>query len=177
MKQLIQIVFLFITIQSVNAQLPGVNAQSSFGSGLIDAPLIPLATWIEPRLEREVKDFREIYEHRAEYYATTAIDNGKIRNEVTDLRDRISLLITDNESLAFFYPFKKRDNRTKLTMLLSHVNRLYTHLGSLLPDSIYGERINLNQNAEMTLEEMHRKVDEIESDIAKSRILSQLLGL
>ncbi len=178
MKRLFQIILvMLLVVQSATAQVPGVNPGSSAGSVAIDAPLIPLALIVEPRLFREVQDFRQLYEHRAEYYATTLVDNGKIRNEINDLRNRINLLIVDNESLAFFYPFKKRDNRVKLNALLTGTNRLYTQLGSLLPDSIYGERINLNQQTEITLEEMHRKVDEIESDISKSRILSVLLGL
>lgn len=177
MKRILIIAIILLTVNAVNAQIPGVNATSSAGSVAIEVPLLPLALLVEPRLAAEVKDFRQIYEHRSEYYATTLIDNGKIGNEVDNLRDRVNLLIADNEALSFFYPFKKRDNRTKLNMILTHVNRLDTHLGSLFPDSIYGERINLNQNAEMTLEQMHRKLDEIESDIAKSRILSQLFGL
>lgn len=177
MKKLICISVFLIGCFSSVAQVPGVNFTSASGSVAIEVPLLPLALVVEPRLEKEVKDFREIYEHRSEYYARTVLDGGVIINQVDDLRARVNLLLADNAALAFFYPFKKRDNRIKLEAMITSINRLDNELRGLLPDSIYGERINLNQNVEIILEQMHRRADEIESDIAKSRILSQLLGL
>ncbi|WP_340200106.1 hypothetical protein [Ascidiimonas sp. W6] len=160
----------------VMAQVPGWNAGSNGGSVLILAPLAAIDLKLEPDLRREVEDFADLYKHRMDYYAGTALDRGVVA-DLDEIIVRTNTLILDNESLAFFYPFKKKDNREKLNLILTHIMRLDAELRTSVPDMIYGERINLNQNAEMTLEEIHRKLDDIESNIAKSRILSVMLGL
>lgn len=131
----------------------------------------------EPNLRAAIRDFNEEYLRRRSYYAPTVIDGGAVINLVDTAIARVNQLLIDNRNLRFFYPFKQRDNERKLDQILIQLTSHFNELSGLRMDTIYGERMMLNQEVEIAMEAVNRKLDGIESDIENSTVLSRLLGL
>ncbi|MEM9001367.1 MAG: hypothetical protein AAGB24_13975 [Bacteroidota bacterium] len=170
---------LWIISVPVVAQVPGTNYNSASKSTAMGADMVVLTQVIEPEIRRSINGFNKYYDNRLLYYAETLIDAGSVLNEIDNVRQRIFLLNVENSSLSFFYPFKKQDNKRKIDAILYAVNGLRSRLLGLpwSVNTIYGERMNLNQDTEIALESLERQLDAIESDIDKSKLIRQLFPL
>ncbi len=174
MKKLLVIV-LTISSSLAMGQLPAWNITSSGASAAMEAPLVAWNWPAEPLMMDAVKKFSREYAKRNIYYAPTVADGGRVaRGEVTALRRRSQDLLRKNTALGPIYPYRKRDNARRLNTidsLLLNVEQQFANL-TITRTGIYGERMNLNQNNAMTMEQWSRKLDEIESDINNCRILN-----
>ncbi|MEL6919060.1 MAG: hypothetical protein AAFO99_15190 [Bacteroidota bacterium] len=194
-----QLIYIALGLSSgLFAQIPANNKNAMTSSVAMSATLDPFVRVIEPDLRASVDKYKDFYVKRLYAYVPTAIDAGAILSEIEKLELRANKVKVDNNNLAFFYPFKKKDNLKKINAILGLLDKLYKKLSHLkgfgsFPDlsdiqnanditdlnnllsavrpTIYGERINLNQNTEISLEVLSRKLDEIEADIHRSTLL------
>jgi hypothetical protein len=173
---------------SVLGQYSGINKESREDSGGIAGVLKYIGADLgldmnifnnpEGNLKKSITNFGKEYTKRKDYYITTDADNltwHTIKQAIEEVIDRATIILSENETLTFFYPFKKKDNRKKINYILTLLDTMMNKID--LSQGVWGERINLQQNTLISLESLERRLDIIESDIEKSTILSKVLGL
>ncbi len=146
----------------------------------MEAGLIPWYEW-EKEYAAKIEEFSEEYRKRGFYYAPTLLDGG---NPVFDALDELILRIDDlqvkNNGLGLYAHYLKRDNTKRLNDIERMALNMDQELDSLDDliegQSIYGERLNLNQNTRVSVEILHRRLDQIESEIDKSTLLNLLFS-
>ncbi len=172
------------------------------GTAVVVTAELALLRWpTENNLKNKFKDFGPEYEKRLRYYGPTVIDNGRyvIRDldrviaRLEDLRTRNSAfhlykgmkqkrLEEDLDNMLDVIRFQRTNifdngfsvtNPTSLLETLSLIAGGVTGKSSF--NSIFGERLNLNQNVAMAMEKLDRKLDGIESTIEKRKLLCSFL--
>lgn len=183
MKKHIILLLLIFTVKSqeIIAQLPAVDPLSGAGSIALTVEYA-LLEGKEREVTAAVSDFTTNYSkriwHKFDPKLTVGDDfRSKIVNELEDAFGRILLLNKRNEDMVgMFSEARKENNREKLNVVKANlINTREKFKKKLKSFGVYGEKMNLYQNFMMSLHEVHRSMDEIESKIDKGYKLGSIL--
>ena len=153
------------------------------------ASTILVASWDEfqeQKVTEGLEDLEQYYGkrrffimHNAEVALKLLGEHGVVESKIHDMSIRIEAINIKNNTTTFYFPYKQ-DNNTHEIDHIRHANDKIRN--SLLPISEYtpmvgGEKINLQQNLEISLETLHRRLDSIESNIDNSAVLKNFIDI
>ncbi|MCK8521183.1 hypothetical protein M0D21_06375 [Aquimarina sp. D1M17] len=131
----------------------------------------------EKNLTSEINRYRNKYYERLAYLTGPAAAgalyvNDKLDEEISNARKRYNTLTNRNSTMAFFNYTKKKRNTKNLATAKQMIDNLQGELNnnsSLI--ILYGDRLNLYQNAMESIFNIHRLLDMIEDSVEQSALI------
>ena len=135
----------------------------------------------EKDVVKALKDYEKQYGQRAFYRMHNLELSGNmtiVADKINGLRTRLNTIESENnEPNIFYFPYKRNNNQEAINVIKHAIDNLDDALLPIdkLTPMLGGEKINLRQNLEMSMETLSRRLDSIESNIDNSKVLSSYL--
>ncbi len=134
----------------------------------------------EKQVDRNLDEFSKLYGERSAHYAASFAYYEKVDDEINNLNTRLNSVDAKNEQTLHIFPFKKNRSKLSISEIRTAVNKLDETLNNLNPFTApsvrFGELVNLKSNIDLSIEELDRKLNAIESEVDNSGLLNKLIN-
>lgn len=176
-KLMRKIVFMICMLHGITmfsqAHFPAVTDYGSLiGSGGNTALYIAIRN-NDRKLVKEIDNFNKKYRQRTVYLiGSSAFITAKLNNELVKTKERYEYLVKRNKSMVFFSYSKKKNNTKTLKTIDQMLDNMEKELRSKISINVlYGEKLNLYQNAMESFSNIHRLMDVVEDRVEQSMLL------
>ncbi len=173
-KKIIVTICLIQGLTMYSQEYPFLTDPGSMGGSVAAYYLYKSQLSTEKDLTTEVNNYRNKYIERLTYLTGPAIAaalyvNDKLDEELSNARTRYNTLTNRNSTMAFFNYTKKKRNVKNLATAKQMIDNLQSEIdnaNSLV--LLYGDRLNLYQNAMESIFTIHEVLDMVEDDVEQS---------